>query len=180
VVNTIGNLILRALLLFLPAMVANASPVLIVGKIVKNGHPIDLGYILKDGRRLFGEGKTWEGLISGIITSSLVGLSYAKYTTNNYWIMYGIVVGLGALLGDLLNSFVKRRLGKGRGDPFPPFDQITFIIGAFIMIKVSGIEALTGIYLNSTDLLIGVAIAGILHPVSNYIAYKLGLKSVPW
>ena len=54
------EVILQALWIILPAYVANASALLIGG-----GTPIDFGKKWKDGRRIFGDGKTWRGLISG-------------------------------------------------------------------------------------------------------------------
>ena len=39
----------------------------------------------------------------------------------------------GALLGDIVESFFKRRLGKNRGEDWLVFDQLDFIIGALVL-----------------------------------------------
>jgi len=49
-----------SLLLIVPAYISNAGMVLVGG-----GKPIDGGRTLKDGRRIFGNNKTWSGLIKG-------------------------------------------------------------------------------------------------------------------
>ncbi|MEM4865043.1 MAG: CDP-archaeol synthase, partial [Acidilobaceae archaeon] len=59
---------LQAFLFILPAMFANAIPV-----VFKGTRPIDGGRLFLDGRRILGDGKTWEGLMSGISAGSLVG-----------------------------------------------------------------------------------------------------------
>ncbi len=53
-------ILLFSLLFIVPAYISNASMVITGG-----GKPIDGGKVLKDGRRLFGSHKTWNGLIKG-------------------------------------------------------------------------------------------------------------------
>lgn len=43
-----------------------------------------------------------------------------------------MVLALGAHLGTVLNSFLKRRLGLARGQDFFPFDNIDFAVGAAV------------------------------------------------
>src|SRR2546426_2309087 len=50
----------QALWFFLPAFVANPMAVVFGG-----GTPIDFGRTLRDRERLFGDGKTWRGLLGG-------------------------------------------------------------------------------------------------------------------
>ena len=38
----------------------------------------------------------------------------------------------GALFGDIIESFFKRRIGKNRGENWIPFDQLDFIVGVLI------------------------------------------------
>src|SRR5659263_523722 len=63
------SLIIDALWLMLPAYVPNSSAVLFSGKT-----PVDFGRNLIDGRRIFGPGKTFRGLIGGTLSGILVGL----------------------------------------------------------------------------------------------------------
>jgi CDP-2,3-bis-(O-geranylgeranyl)-sn-glycerol synthase len=52
-----------------PAFFANAG-MTFAGTFHGPGRPIDGGRMLRDGKRVFGEGKTWKGLIGGIIIGS--------------------------------------------------------------------------------------------------------------
>ena len=54
----------------------------------------------------------------------------------------------GALLGDIIESFFKRRIGKKRGEDWIPFDQIDFILGVFFfsfltagLLQISGLTS---------------------------------------
>lgn len=93
---------------------------------------IDNNIALKDGKRLFGDNKTWKGLIGyivfNIIFAILFGLIWKVtklehlnyfYINHNNTVLYNILIG--ALLGlfyalfELPNSFIKRRLGIEEG-----------------------------------------------------------------
>ena len=108
--------------------------------------PIDFGKTL-NGREIFGKNKTWRGLVVGVVTGVLVAGIQAflffkiDFFKNNTLIDYGQVnfvllgalMGLGALSGDLIESFIKRRLNKPSGKPWFPWDQVDWIIGAMIL-----------------------------------------------
>src|SRR5277367_2060334 len=86
---------------------ANGVPVLtkkILGTL--GAAPLDGGLRLPDGRPLFGASKTLRGVVLGILAATvgapLVGLSWT----------IGLSVGAAAMAGDLLSSFLKRRLGR--------------------------------------------------------------------
>lgn len=135
------EIILQALWLVIPAYIANASALLVGG-----GTPIDFGKNWKDGKRILGDGKTWRGLLSGAfigITGGF-GLSVAAKFINasdfeflglndftGFPLMIPIISSIcfGALLGDIIKSFFKRRIGKKRGEDWIPFDQIDFVLG---------------------------------------------------
>ncbi|WP_054690448.1 CDP-archaeol synthase [Desulfosarcina cetonica] len=80
--------------------------------------PVDGGCRLKDGRRLLGDHKTLRGVLAGITTGGLMG-----------WLL-GMPLGIGlscgflSMAGDLLTSFVKRRLGKPSGAVVAGLDQL--------------------------------------------------------
>jgi CDP-diglyceride synthetase len=80
--------------------------------------PIDAGMILKDGRRLLGDHKTWRGLIAAVLACALAGalLGYA--------VVLGAVFAAVALAGDAASSFIKRRLRLAPGAECPGLDQI--------------------------------------------------------
>lgn len=69
--------ILHALLVFLPAYVANMSPVLVAKLIPGWKAPIDGGRMGKDGKRLLGPGKTWRGLVGGTVLGAVTAVVIA-------------------------------------------------------------------------------------------------------
>ncbi len=170
--------LLRSAFIFLPAMVANALPVIVSG-VIRERHPLDFGLKFIDGKRLLGKNKSIEGFIAGATGGLLVGCVYASVTHNIAWITYGAVSGVGAMIGDSLNSFVKRRLGIRSGDPFIPMDQLSFILVAYILVSVFRVDNAVGIRVTSVDLALGIYIVMVLHPLTNLIAYLLGLKDTP-
>jgi CDP-2,3-bis-(O-geranylgeranyl)-sn-glycerol synthase len=77
------------------------------------------------------------------------------------------------LFGDLAGAFLKRRLGLAPGEMLPIIDQIDFIVGAILF----------SFFLQMPSLELTVVVMVItppLHVLTNYAAYKLGLKGNPW
>jgi CDP-2,3-bis-(O-geranylgeranyl)-sn-glycerol synthase len=179
VLSDVAEYLLRVVMMYLPAMVSNAVPLICRKYLFKNPHPIDFRTNFLDGRRLFGDNKSIEGFISGVVAGTLIGLAYSHYMHSYEWVTYGFLSGVGAMSGDLLNSFVKRRLSMKPGQPFIPFDQISFVIGASILIKASGIDLAVNHELRFADFITGLLLAGILHPLTNYMAYLAGIKETP-
>ena len=154
----IVEIIVQALWIIFPAYVANGSAVLVGG-----GKPVDLGKNWKDGKRLLGDGKTWRGLFVGTFVGMTCGFGLsvaAKYLElygysylglNDFLgfpLMIPIVfsVCFGALFGDMVESFFKRRVGKKRGENWIPFDQIDFLLGVFFLsFVVSGVLQILGL-----------------------------------
>lgn len=69
--------VLFALLFFLPAYVANMSPLLVAKAIPGWKAPIDGGRLAKDGRRVLGKGKTWRGLAGGTVLGAITAVAVA-------------------------------------------------------------------------------------------------------
>jgi len=99
------HLLLTAQLLTLLG-VANGTPILvdkILGKYLAS--PVDGGLAFVDGRPLLGASKTLRGLAFSVVATSavapLIGLPWR----------IGTLVGVMAMVGDLLSSFLKRRIG---------------------------------------------------------------------
>jgi CDP-2,3-bis-(O-geranylgeranyl)-sn-glycerol synthase len=63
--------VLQVLYFFLPAYLANMSPVLIGRRFGALAIPIDGGRTLW-GKRILGDHKTWRGLLAGIVAGTLV------------------------------------------------------------------------------------------------------------
>ncbi|MEB3862138.1 MAG: CDP-2,3-bis-(O-geranylgeranyl)-sn-glycerol synthase [Desulfurococcales archaeon] len=164
--------VVELLIYILPAMVANGAPV-VGAKFYGRGHPIDMGARMPDGRRVLGDGKTVEGFIVGVLAGLVVGI-LETLALNENLIGASLASSVGALLGDMAGSFIKRRLGKERGAPVPLLDQLDFYIGALAMLYLAGYSISMGAAMVMAFVII------ILHVSTNWIAYQLGLKSVPW
>lgn len=171
----------RRLLFLAPAFAANASP-LLVKNFVKRRHPVDFGKCFVDGRRIFGENKSWEGVIAGVLVGTAVGVALLPLYGHMLveLAIAGFAQGVGSMIGDLANSFLKRRLGMKPGAPLPVLDQISFVIASLMLIWLTKIDRLVGIKLGVPEALIVICVAMVLHPLTNYIAYLLKLKEVPY
>jgi len=152
------EIIAQAFWIILPAYIANASAVLVGG-----GKAIDFGKKYKDGKRILGDGKTWRGLIIGTLVGMIggFGLSVAAKMINQteyafigvtdflgfpYMILIVFSICFGALFGDIVESFFKRRRGISRGKNWIPFDQIDFILGVlFVSFCISGLLNVLGL-----------------------------------
>lgn len=168
--------ILQALYFFLPAYASNIAPVIFkkINMLPQKVH-----------ERAFGKHKTWGGLIYGIVFGTMVfyvqqllykyelfrQLSLIDYTQQS--LLFGILLASGAIIGDLVKSFFKRRMGKVEGEQWFPFDQLDYVIGALLFIAP--------LYIPPLKIMITLFIlAPMLHYSANSIGYFLGLKSVKW
>jgi hypothetical protein len=116
--------------------------------------PIDLGHEFRRNR-IFGDHKTWRGLFINVvgcclgtaiqailqkgqlIPDQILWVDYIKA-----WWLVGLLLGFGATLGELPNSFLKRQIGIGPGKKgkglwaivFFIFDQIDVVVGIWIFL----------------------------------------------
>jgi CDP-2,3-bis-(O-geranylgeranyl)-sn-glycerol synthase len=163
----------------LPAYIANAFPVIFGG-----GLAIDMGRKMPDGKPIFGTHKTIKGfaagLIAGVLTSAAqtVSLQYIKLSDFmlpfQFNVLIGLMITLGTLIGDLVHSFVKRRIGLAEGAPLPVADQLDFVVGAilFSLLVAAPLPLLTVVII--------IIITPPIHLLTNFIAYLLGAKKTPW
>ncbi|MEM3577853.1 MAG: CDP-2,3-bis-(O-geranylgeranyl)-sn-glycerol synthase [Candidatus Bathyarchaeia archaeon] len=160
------QLIVEALKFIFPAYCANAVPVIVGG-----GLPIDLGKNFFDGKPIFGKNKTYRGFLFGLLVGTFVGSMESLLF--GYHPLFGFLLSMGALFGDLAGAFLKRRLGLAPGELLPIVDQIDFVVGAIVF--AVPISILT-VELAITALIITPPI----HLLTNFAACKLGLKNNPW
>ena len=178
--------LLGAVYFMLPAYVANLS-----GLAFGGGIPIDGGKDFRDGRRLIGNGVTWKGLQNGTIVGTLVGvvlgiigMFYGDLSTLTGGIIdlhvygsvlsgliLGFLMAFGALVGDAVGSFLKRRIGIERGAPAPVMDQLDFVIGALVF-------SLLVVRISWSLFFVICLLSIILHVGANTVAYFLGMKDV--
>jgi CDP-diglyceride synthetase len=110
---------MHAVALLVLLAVANGAPILakrLLGS--RWDRAIDGGAALGDGQPLFGRSKTWRGLVA-----ALVATSAAAAVAGESWVV-GAVIGAGAMVGDLISSFTKRRLKMPPSSMAPGLDQI--------------------------------------------------------
>ena len=188
------EVILQAFWLILPAYIANASAVLVGG-----GTPVDFGKTWGDGKRILGDGKTWRGLFAGAFIGMTAGFGLAvaaKYIAlsdfaflnlsdfEGFPLMIPIIFSLcfGALIGDVVESFFKRRIGKNRGEDWILFDQIDFIVGALLFsFLVSGVLQVSGLMSDNWffesftlwHILFLIVITPFIHLTANFLHKKI-------
>lgn len=147
----------EALWFVLPAYFANASPVIFGG-----GAPIDGGRTWRDGRPIFGSNKTIRGFTAGILIGTLVGVLQGRPLS-------GFLLALGAMIGDLAGSFLKRRLDLKPGQQAPILDQLGFLL--FALMFTLPVERPS-----AEVVVVAVLVTPLAHVVSNAVAVMLGLK----
>lgn len=157
--------------------------------------PIDNNKTLKNGKRIFGDNKTWNGLVGYVLINTLVYIFWgllSKYNlflqNNNYFyinyentlaynIKIGILLGLAYGLFELPNSFIKRNFGIESGKSaenrykiiFIFFDQTDSIFGCALVVWLFYD---IGFYIFLAFILIGA----ITHIGVNMILYSLKLR----
>ncbi len=180
IIVSLAVLIIKATWLMLPAYIANPTAVVFGG-----GTPIDHGKNWKDGRRIFGDGKTYRGLIGGTACGIVTGLVQMQIVSlenlGTFTLAAIISLSSGALFGDIIKSFFKRRLGYERGAKFPIVDQLDFVAGAWILTYAFNPEWFTDNFLSSPWIMVTVLLlTPLLHRLTNIIGYYAKLKKEPW
>ena len=171
-----------AIWVMLPAYLPNNVAVVAGG-----GRPIDNGRTLDDDKRIFGDGKTWRGTAVGTAAGVAVALVLNQLhpfvsgvvAADPFPLAAAVSLSFGAMFGDILASFLKRRTGRDRGASFPVVDQLDFVVVALVLTAIVA----TGWFLETFTLSVIVAVfvlTPVLHVSTNVIAYVFGLKDEPW
>ncbi|MFB6071364.1 MAG: CDP-2,3-bis-(O-geranylgeranyl)-sn-glycerol synthase [Halobacterium sp.] len=167
----------------LPAYVPNNAAVLAGG-----GRPIDGGRTW-GGRRLLGDGKTWRGTLVGTLAG--VALAAALNAVEpavsdalgvplpEFPLAAMVALAAGAMLGDILASFLKRRTGRERGAAFPLVDQLDFVVLALACTALAAPQWFRETFTLDV-LLVVLVLTPVLHVATNVAAYLLELKEEPW
>ena len=151
--------------------------------------PIDGGRRI-GGKRLFGDNKTWRGVLVATAGSSAFAAVQEHFVGDAAgallvvdWaavpsVAFGALMGLGAMLGELPNSFVKRRVGilpgKTTTGPwsvlFYVWDQVDLLFGAWLLV---------GWWVRPPALLVvaSFAMALLVHPAVSLIGWLIGVRS---
>ena len=149
-------------------VVANGAPIIAADVLrARWASPLDGGLRLRDGQALFGAAKTWRGLVSAFVftvpCAVLLGLPA----------LAGVLMATAAMLGDLLSSFIKRRLriassGRALGlDQFPESLLPLLAVQPLIELSVWSIS--------------GLALAfAVIELLLSRILFKLHLRNRPY
>ena len=177
------EIIWQSIIWILPAYIANGSAVIIGG-----GTPIDFNKKWH-GKPIFGKGKTWRGFFGGGIAGIVAGIIVNYFTPfdGKYSVIIIASLSFGALFGDLVKSFIKRRIGKKQGEKWIVADQIDFLLGAFFLCYT--VSYALQPYMNENwfiehfsiwHILFLLVLTPFLHLVTNIMAYLFKYKDVPW
>jgi hypothetical protein len=182
---------MTALWVFVPVLGAPIlhAPVLTFDLFRSLKRPLDLGATIR-GRRLFGDNKTWRGAL--FMTSGVLAAAALLSLWPWYWHKlpdgirdagpwpYGLLLGLGVVLGELPNSFLKRQLGVAPGAQrrgplgiaISIFDQADFVLLTWALLlplwTMSVVQAA-----------IVFAVVAAVHVVINLVGYAVGARSSP-
>ena len=190
------SLSLMTLWLYLPGFLANTFAMMLGKWLPKTGYgpwPIDGGKNWKDGNRILGDGKTWNGLIGGSITSGLLCtlivalmgdvpsniepsiFAHPLTGSENSWFnvsndllsafILGTFLGFACLLGDSTGSFIKRRRGLKREGEVSSKAPLLDTLPFAIMVFLWGQLFLGDSLISSIDLIVPMLIIIVITPI---------------
>lgn len=176
--SILNSQIIHAFWLFLPAGIANMTPPITnkIPRLNRWNTPLDLG-VTWHGKRLLGGNKTWRGVVCGTFAAALTCLVQiymllqADTTLNTaiFALAAGTLLGIGALLGDAFESFLKRQANIASGNAWFPFDQLDYIAG--------GLLVSYPLFRPPLELIVWIVLIYFgLHLLVSYIGYLLGFK----
>ncbi len=181
----------EGLLLFLPVLGAPLlhAPVLAFDLLRALKRPLDGGATLR-GRRLLGDNKTWRGALVMVGGPLLATLVLAQWPA--WWdalpaevrdagpVLVGLLIGLGVVLGELPNSFLKRQIGIAPGTQrrstaglaLTVLDQVDFVPAvALLLLPVWAMPL--------WQLALALLVVGALHVLVNVLGYAIGARTAP-
>ena len=157
---------------------ANMAPIFAARWRWPGGRPIAVS--------LLGSHKTVRGFYSGIvgalcvliiqrdlqIVHALEEITLLDYSAPSIFLL-GLLFGGGAMVGDMVGSFFKRRMGIPAGGCFIPLDQLDYVIGALLFVfPIMSIP-----WENIAVLLV---LTPFLHIGVNILSFWIGWKEVWW
>ena len=182
--TTLFQIVAETVWYFLPALIANIAPVIAAAYnwLPALNSPLDRGITWK-AKPLLGPHKTVRGVVVAVIFGSITGLlqylaarsgwapqqMFIAYDSVNFALVWGALLGCGAMLGDALKSFFKRRLNIPPGEMWAPWDQLDSVIG--VLLVTQWFAPLPVTHIISALIIIGCAMVG-----TSMLGVKLGMK----
>lgn len=148
--------------------IANGAPV--VARLLLSQRlslPVDFGQRFIDGRALFGNSKTWRGIVAAVLLSVLASplLSLPLYV--------GALFGFYVMVGDLIASFIKRRCGIEPSGQALGLDQIPESLLPLLLLQST-------LGLSWGDIVIVVALFIVLELLVSRLLYRLHIRKRPY
>lgn len=149
-------------------VIANGAPVLLNKALGKRwAWPVDNGLKLRDGRRLFGNTKTWRGLCSAIFITALAAILSGIDS------LTGVLFGALAMLGDLLASFTKRRMGCVESSRARGLDTVPESLLPILLLKQP-------LALSLIDIMLIVTLFFLIEELVSPVLYRLHIRKRPY
>ena len=157
--------IFQALVLLIAA---NGAPVIAVKVFGKRlARPMDNGLYLRDGHRLFGNSKTWRGLLSAVFFTTTLSILFGIQP------LTGVLFGTLAMTGDLLTSFIKRRRGNVESSRARGLDAVPEALLPLSLLKDS-------LALNFIEIILIVVFFFLIEEFVSPVLYRLHLRNQPY
>jgi CDP-2,3-bis-(O-geranylgeranyl)-sn-glycerol synthase len=166
--------VFKAVFFALPTFLANATPLIFGG-----GLPMDFRKNWFDKKRILGDNKTIRGFAAGFIGGFLLGI-FTMWLLNvqieaglDIPLTNGFLQGLGAVTGDVVGSFIKRRLKIPSGGSLIIMDQIGFLVFGLAFARIDTVFP-------PHYWLIVIPLGVVVHFAANAVGYTMGWKDVWW
>ena len=149
-------------------LIANGAPILAT-KILGNrwARPVDNRVTLGDGQRLFGDTKTWRGCCLAMLSTTLAAL------LSDIDPMTGLVFGALAMTGDLLASYIKRRMNCAESGHSRGLDTVPESLLPVLTLK-------TSLMLSWIDISLIVVVFFLIEEFVSPILYRLHIRKRPY
>lgn len=149
-------------------VIANGAPVLVNNLLGKRwSWPVDNGVKLRDGGRLLGDSKTWRGLCSAIFFTLIAAL------LSGLDVLTGLLFGALAMTGDLLTSFIKRRIGCVESSRARGLDTLPESLLPVLVLKQP-------LALSLIDIILAVTLFFLIEEWISPVLYRLHLRKQPY
>ncbi|MDF1582201.1 MAG: CDP-archaeol synthase [Methyloprofundus sp.] len=149
-------------------IIANGMPILSRDIFGAHGSwPVDFGCTFFDKKPLFGYSKTWRGLIMSVLASALI----TPLVDLNY--LNGALFGFFAMAGDLIASFIKRRLGYTESSRFRVLDTLPESLLPLIILR----ETLA---LGCIEIIATVTLFFIFEALLSPLLFRLHIRKRPY
>ncbi|HEX7670989.1 MAG TPA: CDP-archaeol synthase [Polyangiaceae bacterium] len=180
----------QALYLFCPLIVASGISAVVIRFDLLSAlrRPIDGGRTIR-GRRVFGNSKTWRGVavaVAGCVLTvglqkylrveALDRIALVDYRRVNP-LIFGAAMGAGAMLGELPNSFVKRRLGIAPGGTRPGIRGVVlYLWDQLDLLTTAWPSVCFWVHPTPAVVVMSAALGLCLHPAISLVGYLVGAR----